>query len=59
MQARNMARCALFAALLILCAWISVPAGDTAFTLQTFGIALVLWLLEGKWGTLSIFVYLF
>ena len=59
MQARNMARCALFAALLALCAWISIPVGDTAFTMQTFGIALVLWLLEGKWGTLSIFVYLF
>ena len=59
MHARNMARCALFAALLALCAWTSVPAGDAAFTMQTLGIALVLWLLEGKWGTLSIFVYLF
>lgn len=58
MQARNMARCALFAALLTLCAWISIPTGDVAFTLQTLGVALVLWLLEGKWGTLAILVYL-
>ncbi len=59
MQSRNMARCALFAALLALCAWISVPVADVAFTLQTLGVALVLWLLGGKYGTLAIFVYLF
>lgn len=53
-----MALCALFAALLALSAWLSVPAGDIAFTLQTFGIALTLMLLGGKWGSLSILVYL-
>lgn len=58
MNVRNMARCALFAALLILCAWISVPMGDTAITLQTLGIALALWLLGGKLGAGAIFVYL-
>ena len=58
MRARNMALCALFAALLAVCAWIAVPVGDIAFTLQTFGVFLTLGLLGGKWGSLSIFVYL-
>lgn len=58
MKARNMALCALFAALLALCAWISIPVADVAFTLQTLGVALVLVLLGGKWGSLSILVYL-
>ena len=58
MRIRNMARCALFAALLAICAWISVPVADVAFTLQTLGVALALWLLGGKRGTLSVLVYL-
>ena len=58
MKTRNMALCALFAALLCLCAWISIPAGDIAFTLQTFGVALTLWLLGGKRGSLAILLYL-
>ncbi len=58
MKVRNMALCALFAALLCLCAWISVPAGDIAFTLQTFGVFLTLGLLGGKRGTAAIGVYL-
>lgn len=58
MKIKNMALCALFAALLALCAWISIPVADVAFTLQTLGVALVLWLLGGKRGTLSILVYL-
>ena len=58
MKARNMALCALFAALLTLCAWICIPVADVAFTLQSMGIALVLWLLGGKRGSLAILVYL-
>ena len=49
---------ALFAALISICAWISVPVGDIAFTLQTFGIFLALGVLGGKWGCASICVYL-
>ena len=48
----------LFAALLAVCAWICIPLGDTVLTLQTFGIALCLLLLGGKWGTISIAIYL-
>lgn len=58
MKVRNMAQCALFSALLCLCAWLSVPVTDVAFTLQTFGVALTLLLLGGKQGTVSVFVYL-
>lgn len=58
MKVRNMARCALFAALLAVCAWIAVPLGDISFTMQTFAVALTLGLLGGKWGTISILVYL-
>lgn len=58
MKARNMAQCALFAALLTLCAWISIPTADIAFTLQTFGVFLTLGLLGGKRGTAAIGVYL-
>ena len=49
---------ALFAALISICAWISIPAGDIAFTLQTFGVFLALGVLGGKWGCASICVYL-
>ncbi len=48
----------MFAALLAVCAWISIPLGDVAVTLQTFGVALALLLLGGKWGSLSIGIYL-
>lgn len=58
MNIRKMALCALFAALTAVCAWISVPVLDIAFTMQTFAIFLTLGLLGGKRGTLSILVYL-
>ena len=58
MKIRRMARCAIFAALLTLCGWISIPMGDIAVTLQTFGVFLTLGLLGGKWGTAAIGVYL-
>lgn len=58
MKSRNMVLTALFAALLAVCAWISIPMGDVAFTLQTFGVFLALLLLGGKRGTLAILVYL-
>lgn len=58
MNTRKMALCALFAALTAVCAWISVPVLDIAFTMQTFAIFLTLGLMGGKWGTLSILVYL-
>ena len=58
MKAKNMALCGLFTAVLTVCAWISIPFGDSAFTLQTFGIFLTLGLLGGKMGSLTVLVYL-
>ena len=58
MKARNMALCALFAALMAVCAWLAIPAGEMMFTMQTFGVFLALGLLGGKRGTAAIFVYL-
>ena len=51
-------RCALFAALMAVCAWLSIPTPDIAFTMQTFGVFLALGVLGGKWGTVSILIYL-
>ena len=58
MKTRNMVLSALFAALLCICAWISLPLGAMHFTLQTFGIFLALLICGGKWGSLSILVYI-
>ena len=55
---RNMARCALFAALLCLCSWIALPLPHMTLTLQTFGIFLSLGLLGGKWGTAACLTWL-
>lgn len=49
---------ALFASLNVLCAWLSIPVADIAFTMQTFGILLTLGVLGGKWGSISILIYL-
>lgn len=40
------------------CAWISLPVGDIAFTMQTFAVLLTLLVLGGKWGSVSILIYL-
>ena len=58
MKIRNMVLSGLFAALLAICAWISLPLGSIHFTLQTFGIFLALLTLGGKWGSVSILVYI-
>lgn len=49
---------AMMAALLALCAWLSIPVPPVAFTMQTFGILLCLGLLGSKWGSVSILLYL-
>lgn len=58
MQSKILARCALFAALMCLCAWISIPLGSNPITLQTFALFLTLALLGGKHGSLVCLVYL-
>lgn len=58
MNIRNASRCALCAALMALCGWISIPAGAIAFTLQSFALFAALFLLGGRLGSLSVLVYL-
>ena len=47
----------IFAVLLAICSWISIPT-VVPFTLQTFGIFLTLLLLGGKSGSITILIYL-
>lgn len=54
---RDMALCALFAAILAVSAWLTIP-GPVPFTLQTFAVFAALGLLGGKRGTIAIAIYL-
>ena len=54
----DIAYIALMAAVLAVCAWITVPLPMVAFTLQTMGVFLALVLLGGKRGTLAVLVYI-
>lgn len=53
----NIVYTGMFAVLLTLCSWLSIPT-MIPFTLQTFGVFLTVLLLGGRQGTLSIFIYL-
>lgn len=54
----DLIQCALCAALMAVCAWISIPIGEVPVTLQTFAIFLTLSLLGGKKGLLTVAVYI-
>lgn len=53
-----MVLCSLFAALTAICAWISVPLPAVSFTMQTFAVLLALGILGGRWGSMTILLYL-
>ena len=57
MNTRDMVYIALFACLMAICAWISIP-GQIPFTLQTMGVFLAVGLLGGKRGTVAVLVYI-
>jgi len=50
--------CAIGAALITVCSWISLQVMDVPFTLQTMAVFIVLMTMGGKRGTISICVYL-
>ena len=54
---RDMIYIAMFAIIIAICSWISVPA-TVPFTLQTFGVFVTVGVLGGKRGSLSVLVYL-
>ena len=51
-----MAYIGLFAVVIAICSWISIPT-VVPFTLQTFAVFLAVAVLGGKRGTLSVIVY--
>lgn len=53
----DMAYIAVFAALMAICSWISIPTA-IPFTLQTMGVFLTVGLLGGRRGTLAVLVYI-
>lgn len=54
---RSLVYCALCAALIAVCSWLSIPA-TVPFTLQTFAVFAVLLLLGGKLGLQAVLVYI-
>ena len=57
MKTLDMAYIALFAVLMAVCSWISIPS-VVPFTLQTFGVFVAVGVLGGKRGTLAVVLYL-
>lgn len=57
MNTLDMAYVAMFAAIIAVCSWISIPA-TVPFTLQTFGVFLAVGVLGGKRGTMAVLTYL-
>ena len=56
MQTLDMAYIGLFAVVIAICSWISIPT-VVPFTLQTFAVFLAVAVLGGKRGTLAVIVY--
>lgn len=54
---RDLAFIGLFAVLIAVCSWITIP-GAVPFTLQTFGVFCTLGMLGGRRGTCAILVYI-
>lgn len=53
----DMVYIAIFAVLMAVCSWISIPT-TVPFTLQTFGVFIAVGVLGGKRGTLAVLVYI-
>lgn len=59
LQVRDLTYIGVFAALMAICAWISIPVPQPLipFTLQTMGVFLAVGLLGGRRGTIAVLVY--
>ena len=57
LSVRDMAYIAMFAVVMAVCSWISVPY-VVHFTLQTFAVFLAVGVLGGKRGTLAVLIYI-
>ena len=58
MNIRKMVPAALMAALMAVCSWLSIPVPPVVFTLQSFAFLLTLGVLGGKWGSVTVLLYL-
>lgn len=58
MKNKSLTLCGLFAAIIAVCSWITIPS-SVPFTMQTFGIFSALLILGGKYGTAAVTVYIF
>ena len=56
-KTKNMVLVALFAALIAICSWISIPSA-VPFTLQTMAVFLAVGLLGGKMGSLTVLFFI-
>lgn len=56
-KTRDMVLIALFATVMVICSWISIPTG-IPFTMQTFAVFCTVGTLGGKRGTITICIYL-
>jgi biotin transport system substrate-specific component len=57
MKVKDMTLIAMFAAIMAVCSWISVPA-PVPFTLQTMAVFLAVGLLGGKRGSIAVAIYI-
>ena len=57
MTTKDIVQIGIFAALIAICSWISIPTA-VPFTLQTFGVFMAVEVLGGKRGTIAVLVYL-
>lgn len=58
MKTIDLVLCAIFAALMIVFSYITIPLGPVPFTLQTFGVFIACGMLGGKRGTISVLVFI-
>ena len=56
-KTHDMVFIAVFAVLMAICSWISIPMA-VPFTLQTFGVFVAVGILGGKNGTLAVLIYI-
>lgn len=54
---KNLALCAMFASLIAVCAWVSIPM-TVPFTMQTFAVFVAAGALGGKLGTVAALSYI-